>query len=72
MTARVLAGSKQEIAQKIAQMEGNVCEAIVFVDDPPAPFDPADDIFAEMESITVQQKKIDDSRESIYERRDGE
>jgi hypothetical protein len=34
MTARVLTGSKQEIAQKVANLQGEVREAIVFVEEP--------------------------------------
>jgi hypothetical protein len=76
MTARVLTGSKQEIAQKVANMDGEVREAIVFVEErPPAP-PPADqtvqDIFAEMEPYMVNVPDVDYSREAIYTRKPGE
>ena len=34
MIPRVLRGSKQEIAEKVAQIPGEVREAIVFVEEP--------------------------------------
>jgi hypothetical protein len=34
MTARVLTGSKQQIAQQVVGLEGEVREAIVFVEEP--------------------------------------
>ena len=34
MTARVLTGSKQQIAQQVASLDCNVREAIVFVEEP--------------------------------------
>ena len=80
MTARVLTGSKQEIAQKIAGMEGEVREAIVFVDDvaasagettPERAGDGAADVFAEMEPYTVAVDGVDDSRAAIYSPREG-
>lgn len=76
MTARVLTGSKQEIAEKLAAMVGNVHEAIVFidelVDERAAPTEGGENIFAEMEPYTVQQASADDSREGIYQRQEGE
>lgn len=74
MKAHVLTGSKQEIAEAIARMAGDVREAIVFVEEPvdshPAPTE--EDIFAEMDPYTVQVGEFDDSRESIYTRQEGE
>ena len=72
MTARVLTGSKQEIAKKVAQIDGEIREAIVFVDEPSASSGWAADIFAEMESFTVRQAGVDDSREAFYRRMEGE
>jgi hypothetical protein len=72
MTAYVLTGSKQEIAEKVTQIQGEIREAIVFTDDPPPPFDPTEDIFAEMEPYTVRATSVDDSREAIYQRLEGE
>ena len=79
MTARVITGSKQEIAQKVANLEGDVREAIVFVeetaDSRPAPREgtqDAEDIFAEMAPYTVHVEDADDSREALYTRQEGE
>lgn len=80
MTARVLTGSKQEIAQKLASLEGEVREAIVFIEEPSdasgqsRPDVPAtvEELFAEMEPYTVQVGHVDDSREAIYTRMEGE
>jgi hypothetical protein len=79
MTARVLTGSKQEIAQKAASLEGEVREAIVFVEEP-ADLRPtgaegvqdAENIFAEMEPYMVHVADVDDSREALYTRHEGE
>ncbi len=72
MTSRVLTGSKQEIAQKVANLEGEVREAIVFIEEPADLRPPGGtgaqdpDIFAEMEPYTVQVRDVDDSREALY------
>lgn len=77
MTVRVLTGSKQEIAQKVASLEGEVREAIVFVDEPsvastpPAP-DTVEDIFLEMQPYMVNVGDVDYSRAGIYSRKPGE
>jgi hypothetical protein len=76
MTAHVLTGSKQEIADKVAELAGDVREAIVFIEDSleerSARAETEEDIFAEMEHFTVQQAGTDDSREAIYQRQEGE
>lgn len=72
MSARVLTGSKQEIAEKVAQIDGEIREAIVFVEESPGPSGSAADIFAEMEPFTVRPAGVDDSREAIYRRMEGE
>jgi len=72
MTARVLRGSKEQIAAMVAKTEGPVSEAILFIDDPIAPTESAEDIFAEMERYTVHVSDIDDSREAIYQCLEGE
>ena len=82
MTARVITGSKQEIARTVEQMEGDVREVIVFVEEPaggptgsgasvPVPAT-VEEMFAEMEPYTVQVGNVDDSREAIYTRMPGE
>jgi hypothetical protein len=77
MTAITLKGSKQEIARQVANLEGEVREAIVFIE-PPAdastPPVPAtvEELFAEMEPYMVDVGDVDDSREAIYQRMEGE
>lgn len=78
MEARVLRGSKQEIAASLVQIHGEVREAIVFIAEP-APAAPgaptatgAEDMFAEMRPFMVDVQGADDSREAIYTRMDGE
>lgn len=79
MTARVLTGSKQEIAQQVANLEGDVRKAIVFLEESPqtataAPFAPeaVEDLFKEMEQYMVNVGGVDYSREGIYTRKTGE
>ena len=77
MKTHVLRGSKQEIAEGLARISGEVREAIVFVDEsaPPAtgaPTHDAEDIFAEMCPFMVDAPDVDDSREAIYTRMAGE
>jgi hypothetical protein len=75
MTARVLTGSKQEIAQQLANLQGEVRQAIVFIEEP-APNLPVpatvEEMFAEMEPYTVKVGDVDDSRDAIYTRMEGE
>ena len=71
MRTQVITGSKQEIAAKIASAEGDVREAILFIEDDAPEQSPAvdEDIFAEMEPHTVRAGgEVDYSRESIYDR----
>jgi hypothetical protein len=74
MTAHVLKGSKQQIADTVAQIEGDVREAIVFVEEPSdsTPAASGSDFFAEMEPFTVKAGGADYSRESLYSRMEGE
>lgn len=77
MTAITLRGSKQEIAQQVANLEGEVREAIVFIEPPPgalAQSAPAtvEDLFQEMEPYMVNVGNVDYSREAIYSRKLGE
>ena len=72
MKARVLTGSKQEISEKVAEFDGEIREAIVFVEEPCSPGDSVQDIFAEMEPFTVRRPSVDDWRETIYRRMDDE
>jgi hypothetical protein len=76
MKMHVLRGSKQEIADGLARISGEVREAIVFEEEPdplgPAPASSPEDIFAEMRPCMVDVPDVDDSREAIYTRTDGE
>jgi hypothetical protein len=86
MTVRVLTGSKQQIAQPVSQLPGEVREAIVFIDETPAASSPpagphspratasVGEMFAEMRPYMadVGGAPVDDSREAIYERQEGE
>jgi hypothetical protein len=56
MKAHVLTGSKREIGETVARMEGEINEAIVFVEEPSVltPDPSQKDIFAEMEPFTVK------------------
>jgi hypothetical protein len=77
MSARILKGTKQEIAESLAKIAGEVHEAIVFVDEtaPQAAGTPAgnaEDIFAEMRSLMVDVQELNDSREAIYTQLDHE
>lgn len=75
MKAHVLRGSKQEIAEHLVRIGGEVREAIAFEDEP-APAAAAtpgsEDIFAEMGPFMVDARNLDDSREAIYTRMDSE
>jgi hypothetical protein len=72
MKAQVLRGSKQQIADKVAKIDGDVKEAIVFVDEPSASSASTVDTFADMDPFTVHQPTVDDSREAIYRPMEGE
>ncbi len=75
MQAHVLRGTKQQIAENLARMPGEVREAIVFVEEP-APTDvrrpDSEDMFAEMRPYMVKVEDLDDSREAVYTRGEGE
>lgn len=75
MTAHVLTGSKLEIAQKVANLQGEVREAVVFIEEPAttrAESATVEDLFAEMEPHTVKVGDVDDSRNTIYTRLERE
>ena len=77
MTVRVLTGSKEEIAQKVANLPGEVREVIAFVEEPlsesmqPVP-ETVEEFFKEMEPYMVEAGDVDYSREAIYSRMPGE
>jgi hypothetical protein len=78
MTARVLTGSKQQIAQQVASLEGEVREAIVFVEETTAAAAQAvpetvEEMFREMEPYMAHSGgDVNYSREAIYTRKPGE
>jgi hypothetical protein len=74
MKAQVVKGSKQEIAETVVRMSGEVREAIVFVEESPdrTQATSAEDLFAEMEPFMVQVGGADYAREAIYTRLEGE
>lgn len=78
MKTHVLRGSKQEIAERLVRISGEVREAIVFEEEAAATAgEPvagdAEDIFAEMQPyIAKGDAEVDDSREAIYTQVDGE
>lgn len=71
MKVQRLTGSKQEITEKVAGIEGDFREAIVFVDEPTNDA-PHANLFAEMEPYTVQQPQVDDSRQTLYRKMESE
>ena len=76
MKTHVLRGSKQEIVESLVRLSGEVREAIVFVEEPtPAAGSgtpDTTDIFAEMRPFMVDATDMDDSRDAIYTRMEGE
>ena len=85
MTTRLLRGSKEEIARQVADLEGDVREAIVFIEEPagtpassstaPTQAVPAtvEEMFKEMEPYEAHSGgDVDYSREGIYTRKPGE
>jgi hypothetical protein len=78
MQAHVLRGTKQEIADNLARLPGEVREVIVFVEAAetpevaPTPAAEDMDLFAEMRPFMVDVEELDDSREAIYTRMEGE
>lgn len=75
MQAHVLRGTKQQIAENLAQMPGVIREAVVFVEEPLAEARKAEeDIFAEMRPYMVDVDIIglDDTREAVYTRGEAE
>ena len=69
MPAHVLRGTKQEIADNLARIPGEIHEAIVFVEEPAkaaqADRTPvADDVFGDMTPYMVDVDNVDDFRAS--------
>jgi hypothetical protein len=74
MKAHILTGSKSEIAEQVARIDGTIHEVIVFVEEPTPSIseETVEAMFAEMEPYTVKVGGADYSRESIYTRMEGE
>jgi len=75
MKVEVLTGSKEEIATRLARIEGEVREAIVFIEEPASPVPASlasEDIFAEMDAYTVSVGDAEYGREHIYTQAEGE
>ncbi len=76
MKTHVLRGSKQEIVESLVRISGEVREAIVFEEEPAlatlAAAPETNDIFAEMVPFMVEVQDVDDSRQAVYTRLDGE
>jgi len=74
MRVHVLTGSKSEIAETVARIDGEIREVIVFVEESVdlVARSTTEDIFAEMEPFTVSIGGADYSRQSLYTRMKGE
>jgi hypothetical protein len=73
MKVQVLKGSKQQIAQSVAEIPGQVREVVVFVEDhsDTDASEAGEDIFAELEPFTVKAGDVDYSRDSLYSKQEG-
>jgi hypothetical protein len=73
MSALILRGSKQEIAENVARLPGEIREAIVFIEEPlnPAENSPQQ-LFALMEPFAAHAGGADYSREMLYSRMENE
>jgi len=73
MSAQILRGSKQEIAESVARMSGQVHEAIVFIEEPLALTEASpQQLFASMEPFAAHAGGADYSREALYSRTEDE
>lgn len=73
MSAQILRGSKQEIAESVARMPGEVREAIVFIEEPSGVTEGSpQELFASMEPFVVHAGGADYSREALYSRMEDE
>ena len=67
MNVRILRGSKQGIAEGVAQIPGEVREAIVFVEEPSdLTEDSPQALFASMEPFAAHAGGADYSREALH------
>ncbi len=74
MKVEIVRGTKQQIAETVVRIRGEVREAVVFVEEPSDPTHEtfAQDLFAEMEPFMVKVGAADYSRETLYTRMEGE
>jgi hypothetical protein len=73
MSVQVLKGSKQQIAESVAQIRGEVREAIVFIEEPLDLTEVSpQELFASMEPFAAHAGGADYSREAIYSRMEDE
>ena len=69
---RELASQMTAVGLKVANIDGEIREAIAFIENPPAGDTLAEDTFVEVEPFTVQYTDVDDSREASYRRSEAE
>jgi hypothetical protein len=74
MKVEILRGTKQQIAEEVVRIPGEVREAVVFVEESSDSMQElsGEDIFAEMEPFMVSVGAVDYSRDSLYSRMEGE
>lgn len=73
MSVQILRGSKQEIAENVARMPGEVREAIVFIEEASGVTeDSVQELFASMEPFAAHAGGADYSREALYSRIEDE
>ena len=70
MKVEIVRGTKQQIAERVVRIPGEVCEAVVFVEEPSDSTTElsGEDIFAQMEPFTVNVGEVDDSRDGESKR----
>ncbi len=78
VTGRIVEGSAREIAEKITQMVGDRRVTVMLMENspiaaaPPVSDEEFERIMAEIAKDAVSVPHVDDSREGIYTRQDGE
>ncbi len=79
MKTQVIEGSRQQIAEQVLRIDGHIAKAVVYLDDPadvarsPRLSDQQfEKLMAEAQADTVAVGHMDDSREAIYTRMEGE
>ncbi len=72
MKTHVLTGSRREIEESVARIDGIIHEVIVLVEEPRESESQNEDIFAEMAPYAVQAGGADYSRQTLYLPAEGE